>query len=413
MRVLQLAPGEGEASGLAGYAAALRRAAMDTKEPEIQTGEGLGLGGLPLRGEGLWKGTHDLAERWQRERALDSFDVVHVEIGGGSYREYYLALEIARITRRSGGPPLVVTLHDPPFTVGRTHLERWSIRGLPGRITRRAWELSAGWLEERRMLSAAAGLITLSRQGARALERRFPGLSVPVRVIEHIADDSSAAAAAAAQTEEVGLLWLGFWVKGVGVEVLLEALGGLSSSASHGLPRWRLSIAGGIPAQANGRGVDLRRMAEDAGIGDRVEVLGHVPEAELDELFARHQILIVPRDKRGRFRRELRSVSGSMVRAMARGLAVVATDTRAAAAEVVEGRTGLLVPAGDVKRLARALEAVIADRELRARMGREAQAHVQEFHAPARVIADHLAVYRQAASRGSGALRTDRRQATG
>jgi glycosyltransferase involved in cell wall biosynthesis len=60
---------------------------------------------------------------------------------------------------------------------------------------------------------------------------------------------------------------------------------------------------------------------------------------------------------------------------------------------VVDGRTGLLCPAGDVERIASSLASLISDRPLRARLGRAARAAVLErfdAQAGARRIADVL-----------------------
>jgi glycosyltransferase involved in cell wall biosynthesis len=57
--------------------------------------------------------------------------------------------------------------------------------------------------------------------------------------------------------------------------------------------------------------------------------------------------------------------------AMNRRLAVIATDAVGAAAGglVRDGETGLIVPAGDAGALARAIDRLAADPQLRARMG--------------------------------------------
>ena len=59
----------------------------------------------------------------------------------------------------------------------------------------------------------------------------------------------------------------------------------------------------------------------------------------------------------------------SVLEAMAAGLPVVATDVGGVAEAVEDGETGLLVPATDAEALARALERLLADGELRRRLG--------------------------------------------
>ena len=59
----------------------------------------------------------------------------------------------------------------------------------------------------------------------------------------------------------------------------------------------------------------------------------------------------------------------SVIEAMLCGLPVVATDIRGPREQVVPGETGLLVPPGDVPRLAEALRRLVVDAALRRRMG--------------------------------------------
>ncbi|MEB3329557.1 MAG: glycosyltransferase family 4 protein [Candidatus Sericytochromatia bacterium] len=66
----------------------------------------------------------------------------------------------------------------------------------------------------------------------------------------------------------------------------------------------------------------------------------------------------------------------SILEAMATGLPVVATDIRGCREEVVAGETGLLVPTRDAARLAEALEQLLGDPDLRARMGAAGRARV-------------------------------------
>jgi glycosyltransferase involved in cell wall biosynthesis len=65
-----------------------------------------------------------------------------------------------------------------------------------------------------------------------------------------------------------------------------------------------------------------------------------------------------------------------LLEAAAAGCPIVATDAGGSREIVVDGRTGLLVPTGDVEALAEALGRAIDDPELRRRIGVAARAHV-------------------------------------
>jgi glycosyltransferase involved in cell wall biosynthesis len=67
-----------------------------------------------------------------------------------------------------------------------------------------------------------------------------------------------------------------------------------------------------------------------------------------------------------------------ILEAMACGLPVASTASPGVAEAVVDGESGLLVPQGDEEALATALGRLLADRELRRRLGREGRARTVE-----------------------------------
>jgi 2-deoxystreptamine N-acetyl-D-glucosaminyltransferase/2-deoxystreptamine glucosyltransferase len=83
-----------------------------------------------------------------------------------------------------------------------------------------------------------------------------------------------------------------------------------------------------------------------------------------------------------------------LVEAMVAGLPVVATDVGGIPEVVRHGETGLLVPPGDVAALAAALDRVVADPVLRARLADGARRRSQQYSWP--VLAARVsAVYRR------------------
>lgn len=80
----------------------------------------------------------------------------------------------------------------------------------------------------------------------------------------------------------------------------------------------------------------------------------------------------------------------SVVEAMLCGLPVVASDISGPREQVVAGRTGLLVPPGDVRALARALGALARDAALRQRMGQAGRRRACACYTQAMVLARTL-----------------------
>lgn len=90
----------------------------------------------------------------------------------------------------------------------------------------------------------------------------------------------------------------------------------------------------------------------------------------------------------------------SVLEAMAAGLPVAATAVGGVSEQVVEGETGLLVPAGDSIALAGALKTMLADPGLRRRMGTAGRRRVEQHFDLAAFRSAHLELYeRQLASR--------------
>jgi glycosyltransferase involved in cell wall biosynthesis len=162
-------------------------------------------------------------------------------------------------------------------------------------------------------------------------------------------------------TTERTVVFTGRVVADKGLDVLLEALATSRDS-------WdRLIVAGG--------GWDLdrcRRLAGRRRIGSKVEFLGHVDTAEVHQALRRARVVVVP----SRWPEPFGLVGPE---AMACARAVVASDTGGIPEWLDDGRTGLLVPPGDVEALAAAIASLLDDPERAAEMGLEGWRQVERF----------------------------------
>jgi 2-deoxystreptamine N-acetyl-D-glucosaminyltransferase/2-deoxystreptamine glucosyltransferase len=112
-------------------------------------------------------------------------------------------------------------------------------------------------------------------------------------------------------------------------------------------------------------------VAGDGPLRVRVpQALGFVPHERLLELYERAAVVACPSYREG--------FGVVCAEAMAHGRPVVAGAVGGLLDLVVDGETGVLVPPGDVDALRAALERLIADPGLRARMGESARARVRE-----------------------------------
>lgn len=122
----------------------------------------------------------------------------------------------------------------------------------------------------------------------------------------------------------------------------------------------------GLPANLEIVGDGNRRapwtaLAARLGITDRTRFRGFVSEVELIEAYTRSAVFCMPGIA------ELQSIA--TLEAMAAGTPIVAADAMALPHLVHPGRNGWLYPPGDVGELTRRLEALLADPDLRTRMG--------------------------------------------
>lgn len=147
----------------------------------------------------------------------------------------------------------------------------------------------------------------------------------------------------------------------------------------------RLVDAARVPG---GRLVVIGEGAQGAWLAAQVadaKLTGHLADTELATALASLDILVQPSEV---------ETCGHLLRAgMASGLAVVAPDTGAAAEIVRDGDTGLLYDPADPAALRRAVATLIADADLRERLGRAARAQAAERDwttAVGELVSDHL-----------------------
>ena len=132
-----------------------------------------------------------------------------------------------------------------------------------------------------------------------------------------------------------------------------------------------------------GDGPDLAEVG--AASSNRVELLG--ARADVEGLLARSDVFVLSSRSEG--------FPVSILEAMAAGLPVVATRVGGVAEAVVHGETGFLVPAADPQALAGALAKLVADVELRRRLGAAGRARALRLFDTPRYRAAHLDLYRR------------------
>jgi glycosyltransferase involved in cell wall biosynthesis len=159
-----------------------------------------------------------------------------------------------------------------------------------------------------------------------------------------------------------------------GVDDLLRALPGLDA---------RLLIGGDGPLRAG-----WEQLARELGLSDHVQFTGSVSDADLPRLYASADIFVLPANSRAE------AFGKVLLEAMASGLPCVTTEVGTGTSFVVQdGITGLVVPPRDPAALHAALQRLLDDPALRAKMGAAGRERVTAEFTPQLMAARVESVY--------------------
>ncbi len=160
------------------------------------------------------------------------------------------------------------------------------------------------------------------------------------------------------------------------LDVLIQAVGSL--------PDVHSVIVGDGSQQA-----PLVRMADQLDLGSRVHFVGH--QQDVRPWLAAFDVFVLPSDWEG--------MSNALLEAMAASLPVVATRVGGTPEVVVEGVTGLLVPPGDPRSLARAVHHLLSHPHVRREMGKAGRARVEQSFLIEQTVRDTEQLYTEMLAR--------------
>ncbi|WP_407077773.1 glycosyltransferase family 4 protein [Streptomyces phytohabitans] len=295
----------------------------------------------------MWTGgfpeplTFSLRARRHLAARHGEFDVVH--------DNQTLGYGLLGLPSRTGAP-LVTTIHHPVTVDRRLELDAAGSRR--GRASVRRWY---GFTRmQKRVARRLPSVLTVSGSSQREISAQ---LGVPADRISvvHVGADTRLFAPDPAVPEVPGRIVTtsSADVPLKGLVHLVEALAKVRTER----PDAHLVVVGKRPAEG-----PVATALERYGLGDAVEFVKGVSDAELADLVRGAQVACVPSLYEG--------FSLPAAEAMATGTPLVAT-TGGAIPEVAgpDGETCLAVPPGEAGPLAAALERLLADPELRARLG--------------------------------------------
>lgn len=150
-------------------------------------------------------------------------------------------------------------------------------------------------------------------------------------------------------------------------EMMIRAFAAISSR----YPEYVLTIYGDGELHSY-----LKELAEELGVGERVELPGVIPDVA--SRIEKAAMFLLTSYSEG--------VSNALIEALATGLPVIATDVPSGGTVelMTDGVNGLIIPTGDQKALEAAMDRLLGDPAYAQQLGREA-ARIQEKLSPERV----------------------------
>lgn len=235
------------------------------------------------------------------------------------------------------------------------------------------------WLEKRafRRVDAAYACSETTREVMRAKGFDKPMAIIPFGV------DTRLFARAPANTKSAGepltISYVGRMLPGKGLNILAEALPQLQSK------NWRLLVVGDGPERPA-----FQKQLNELGLMDRAQFLGAISYDDVPEIFRQIDLFVMPTQTTSRIREQFGRV---LVEAMASGVPVIGS-TSGAIPEVIAD-AGLIVPEGDSKELAGAIERLLSNPDLRAHLARVGRERVELHYSWSQVADKTYEFYRR------------------
>ena len=222
---------------------------------------------------------------------------------------------------------------------------------------------TATWLMERPLPLVYRGQPTIAVSQSTRDDLRARWLRAPIEVIPVGVDTSHCTPhPEGRETPRPTLLYLGRLKRYKGVDLLVRAVAAL---ARHGL-HVDFLIAGAGDGRPR-----IERLVGDLRVDDRVIFLGFVDDRTKIDLMRTSWVHGLTSPKEG--------WGITVLEAGACGTPSVASDSPGLREAVQDGKTGLLVPHGDVDALAGAIRGLVTDRALRLRLGAEARRYAESL----------------------------------
>jgi glycosyltransferase involved in cell wall biosynthesis len=336
---------------------------------------------IPQRWREPWFG-RPIDVAWERQGGLEVFPLPARGMGKkGELEKARYGGRALKALLRDRRPDLIQIEEEPNTFAARQVFSAARRLGIPTVLfTHQNVELEQSWWrhwKQRRMLRKLTGLVAGSDLAGTLVRRDAPNL--PIAVIPQL----GALAPHEPQHvphEGLAIGFVGRLVAHKGLDSLLQALA-LQRGA-----KWRLTIVGDGPERER-----LEELASELRLAARVRWTGGLPAEQVTSLWPDLDVLVQPSLAVPEWRESNGHV---LIEAMANEVAVLGTDS-GVIPEMI-GDAGVVVPAGDVQKLAAALER-LSDHATRRALAQAARARALRLYSDDAIAERTLEFWRQVA----------------
>jgi glycosyltransferase involved in cell wall biosynthesis len=262
-------------------------------------------------------------------------------------------LQLADLLLRIGCPNLSYEAHAVEAVMYDERHRLYGLSSEPSPAKRRRLES-----RERRVWTGAPGFVATTRGILTTFERLF-GARPRTAVVPN-GCDTPKDREFTPPSEDQRIVYAGQLYPWKGVDVLIQAFARLSTG--------ELVIVGGLAGESD---FDrIQNLARSLDLGNRVRFLGSLPQKDVGRELARATVVVAPFLKSAMTSEHTSPIKA--FEAMAAGRPLLISDTDASREIVEDGRTGLVVPPGNVEAWSQALERVLSDRALQMALARAA-----------------------------------------
>jgi len=292
----------------------------------------------------------------------DDYDLIH------AHCHLFLSTIMASLVRRIGSPPLIITTHgimsaSAPDWFNLLYMKtigKWTLKSADRVICYTEMEKD----KLANMLKIDSEKISVIPNGVDTdLFRPDPNNNKQSN-----------------QSNAITILWVGRFVRGKGVEYLIQA----AKILVKAVPDLKILLVGDGPSKGK-----IKSLIEKFNLKKNVIIKENVPNENMPEVYQKSDIFVLPSLNEG--------VPKTLLEAMACGIPVIISEFPHL--EELIKNAGLTFPKGDVHALADKIMRLIRDRELAKELGNNGRNKIVEGHSWGNTVLKTTELYEEVAGR--------------